>query len=245
MSASFTNRVARFHDVGDLRVETEPSPRVGPGEALVRTRASGICSGDLMGWYLRRKAPLVLGHEVTGEIVEVGAGVTDFRSGDRVFVHHHAPCLECRACRRGDYVHCPDWRSSRLVPGGMADFFLVPKGNLSRDTLRLPADLDFETAALIEPTGCVVKSLRRARLRGGERIFVIGLGIMGQLHVALARRFGAAEVLAADLEPWRCERARSIGADEVFDARLGDLVDGVRERTRGEMAEVVIVGPGS
>ncbi|MGH7855750.1 MAG: alcohol dehydrogenase catalytic domain-containing protein, partial [Candidatus Binatia bacterium] len=177
MTEGRTNRVARFYDVGDVRVETEPAPVPGPGEALVRTRASGICSGDLMGWYLRRKAPLVFGHEVAGEIEEVGAGITTFRRGDRVFVHHHAPCLDCRACRRADYVQCPEWKASRLVPGGMADFFLVPSGNLRRDTLRLPDGLDFEAAALIEPTACVVKSLRRARLRGGERVFVIGLGI--------------------------------------------------------------------
>jgi L-iditol 2-dehydrogenase len=198
-----------------------------------------------MGWYLRRKAPLVFGHEVVGVIDEVGEGVTAFRPGDRVFVHHHAPCLECRACRRGDFVHCPEWRSSKLIPGGMAETFVVPRGNLERDTLRLPDGLDFERAALIEPTACVVKPLRRARMRGGERVFVIGLGIMGQLHVALARRFGAGEVLATDLEPWRCERARSVGADAVFDAREGDVVRALNEHTHGEMAEVVIVGPGT
>lgn len=245
MSAALVNRVARFYDVGDIRLEEEPVPRPAAGEALVRTRASGICTGDLMGWYLRRKAPLVFGHEVSGEIEQVGEGVADFRRGDRVFVHHHAPCLTCRACRRGEFVQCPEWRRSRIVPGGMADFFLVPAGNLARDTLRLPDAVGFDAAALIEPTACVVKSLRRAGLRGGERVFVIGLGIMGQLHVALAREFGAAEVLGADLEPWRCARALEVGADAVFDASRGDVAAELRERTSGEMADVVVVGPGS
>jgi len=239
------NRVARFYDIDDLRVESEPVPAVGAGEALVRTRVCGICTGDLMGWYLKRKAPLVFGHEVVGTVERVGEGVESVQPGDRVFVHHHAPCLSCRACRRGDFVHCAEWRTSHLVPGGMADFFLVPRANLERDTLRLPDSVPFEAAALIEPTACVVKSLRRAQLRGGERIFVIGLGIMGQLHVALASRFGAGEVFASDLEPWRCERALELGADAVFDASRENVTERLRDATGGEMAEVVIVGPGT
>jgi L-iditol 2-dehydrogenase len=198
-----------------------------------------------MGWYLERKAPLVFGHEVAGEIESIGEDVTDFRPGDRVFVHHHAPCLRCRFCRRGDHVHCAEWRRSGIAPGGMAEFFLVPAGTIARDTLRLSEEVDFETAALVEPTACVVKSLRRAAVRTGDRVLVIGLGIMGQLHVALARHFGAAEVIGTDLDPWRCSRALEVGADSVIDAGRTDVVASLRDRTGGEMADVVIVGPGS
>ena len=91
-----------------------------------------------MGWYMKKKAPLVFGHEPAGEVVAVGPGVNDFRPGDRVFVHHHAPCFTCRACQRGEFVQCATWRASRIVPGGMAEYFLVPKENLSGDTLPLP-----------------------------------------------------------------------------------------------------------
>ena len=237
--------VARFYDSDDIRLEEEAVPYPGPGEAIVRTRASGICSGDLMGWYLRRKAPLVFGHEVAGEVETVGEGVSAFAPGDRVFVHHHAPCLECRACRRGDHVHCAEWRSSRLVPGGMAERILVPSGNLARDTLRLPDAVGFEAAALVEPVACVVKSLRRTGLRSGERLFVMGLGIMGQLHVALAKRFGAGEVLVSDFDPWRRSRALEIGADRAFDAGSPTLAVEVREASGGEGCEAVVVGPGS
>jgi L-iditol 2-dehydrogenase len=238
-------KVARLYDATDIRFEEEPIPHVGPGQALIKTKVCGICSGDVMGWYMKKKAPVVFGHEPAGEVVEVGAGVTDFRPGDRVFVHHHAPCFICRLCQRGEFVQCATWRSTRIVPGGMAEYFLVPQENLAGDTLCLPEDLSFADGSLIEPAACVVKSLRRARLQGGERIVIIGLGIMGQLHVALARHAGAEQILATDFVSYRREKARQLGADVVVDPTARKTEDMVREVTNGDMAEVVIVGPGS
>ena len=117
-------------DYDDVRFETMPIPRPGPHDALVRVRACGICTGDVTPWYIKKKCPIVLGHEPAGEIVEVGAQVTRFQAGDRVFIHHHAPCFACRSCRRGFYSMCPTWRQSNLVPGGAAEFTLVPQVNL-------------------------------------------------------------------------------------------------------------------
>ena len=238
-------KVARLYDVSDIRFEEEPIPQVGPGEALIRTRTCGICSGEVMGWYMQKKAPLVFGHEPAGEVVEVGAGVADFRPGDRVFVHHHAPCFTCRACRRGQFVQCPTWRTSRIIPGGMSEYFLVPKENLSGDVLSLPPHLSFADGSLVEPSACAVKSLRRSGFQSGERVLIIGLGIMGQLHVALARHAGAGSVIGADFVPYRREKARQLGADLVLDPAQGKIEDALREHTNGQMAEVVIVGPGS
>jgi len=211
----------------------------------VRTRACGICTGDIMGWYMRRKAPLVFGHEPAGEVAAVAADVRDFRPGDRVFVHHHAPCLACRLCARGEYVQCVAWRNGKLVPGGMAEYFAVPAGQVRADTLRLPDDVTFADAALVEPLACTVKSVRRAGLRGGERVVVIGLGIMGQLHVVLARHGGAAQVIGLDRVPFRLQRARELGADAAVHVDESDPVEAVRDLTGGEMADAVIIGPGS
>ncbi len=236
-------KVARLYDFLDVRIEDAPVPVIGPGEALVRMRACGICSGDVVPWYIRKKAPLVFGHEPVGEIVELGAGVSDFRLGERVFVHHHAPCFQCRACRRGEFVQCPAWKQSRLDPGGMAEFFRVPASNLAGDTLRLPDDVSDADGALVEPLACVVKSLDRAGPLDGAAVLIIGLGVMGQLHVVLARHLGARRILAADLIAARCAKARSLGADVTIDAGAVDLASAVREQTAGEGAEVVIVGP--
>ncbi len=236
-------KVARLYDFLDVRIEEQPVPAIGPGEALVRARACGICSGDVVPWYIRKKAPLVFGHEPVGEIAAVGEGVSAFRPGDRVFVHHHAPCFRCRACARGEFVQCPTWKQSQIDPGGMAEFFRVPAGNLSGDTLHLPDHVSDADGALVEPLACVVKSLARAGDVNGATVLVIGLGVMGQLHVLLARHLGAARVLAADLVAERCAVAARLGADVAIDAAAAPLADQVRDLTGGEGAEVVIVGP--
>jgi L-iditol 2-dehydrogenase len=235
-------KVARLYDFLDVRIEDAPRPVIGPGEALVRARACGICSGDVVPWYIRKKAPLVFGHEPVGEVVEVGAGVETFRPGDRVFVHHHAPCFQCRACARGEFVQCPTWKQSHLDPGGMAEFFRVPAINLA-DTLPLPAHVSDADGALTEPLACVVKSLDRAGQVAGASVLIIGLGIMGQLHVLLARHLGARRILVADLVASRVEKAMALGADTGLDVSSGDLVEQVLAQTDGEGAEIVIVGP--
>jgi len=238
-------RAARLEDTLEVRLAELDVPAVGPGEILVRTRVCGICTGDIMGWYMRRKAPLVFGHEPAGEVAAVAPDVEGFAPGDRVFVHHHAPCLACHLCARGEYVQCAAWRAGKLVPGGMAEYFAVPAGQVRADTLRLPDSMTFADAALVEPLACTVKSVRRAGLRGGERVVVIGLGIMGQLHVALARHHGAAQVIGLDRVPFRLERARTLGANAVVHVDEGDPVDAVGELTGGDMADAVIIGPGS
>ncbi len=176
-------KVARLHSFHDIRIEDAAVPEVGPREALMRTRASGICSGDAMPWYIEKKAPLVLGHEPAGEIVKVGSEVASFKEGDRVFVHHHAPCFGCKRCRRGDYVQCAAWKSSGIVPGGLSEYILIPETNLENDTLALPQSVSFEDGTLVEPLACVIKALKRARIRPGDTVMVIGLGVMGMLNI--------------------------------------------------------------
>jgi L-iditol 2-dehydrogenase len=237
-------QLARLYDFGDIRIENEERPRPGPRDLLIRTRACGICSGDIMPWYLKRKAPVVLGHEPVGVVDQVGAEVRDFSPGDRVFVHHHAPCFECAACRHGNFVHCKTWRSTAIVPGGMAQFFVVGPEN-QRDTHKLETAISDFDAVLIEPAACVVKSLRRSRMAPGDTILVIGLGIMGMIHVRLARAFGAGKIIGADMIGLRARRAEELGADVGITVTNADLAEKVSAVTNGAMADVVIVGPGT
>ncbi|HZC45241.1 MAG TPA: alcohol dehydrogenase catalytic domain-containing protein, partial [Candidatus Acidoferrum sp.] len=237
-------QVARLYDFGDIRVEESARPVVGDSDILIRASACGICSGDIMPWYIKRKAPLVLGHEPVGVVEQTGPAVRGFKTGDRVFVHHHAPCFQCAACRRGEYVQCATWRATNIVPGGMAEFFLVSAAN-QRDTLRLPDSIDDANGVLIEPAACVVKSLKRAGLKAGESILIIGLGIMGMMHVKLARHLGAGTIIGADLFHSRANRAIELGADRGIVVEGDNLVEQMREITNGAMADVVIVGPGT
>ena len=252
-------KVARLYSFTDIRIEDVPVPEIGPRDALIRTRACGICSGDVMPWYIEKKAPLVLGHEPAGEIVELGKELKNspLSVGSRVFVHHHAPCMSCPCCERGDHVQCETWRATKIIPGGVSEYILVSEMNLRNDTLRLPGALNFEDGTLVEPTACVVKSLKRARMRKGDTVLVIGLGVMGQMHVLLAREFGARTVIAADMVPYRLRKALEFGADSAIDVSnpsppldkegcKGDgLVERVRELTGGRMADIVVVGPNS
>lgn len=246
-------QAAKLYSFNDIRIEDMPVPAIGPNDVLIKTKACGICSGDVMPWYIEKKAPLVPGHEPSGEIVALGsellrtpdAGPRSFNVGDRIFVHHHAPCLNCKYCRRGDYVQCETWRRTKIVPGGIAEYILIPEINLRNDTFALPEGMSYEDAVLIEPAACVVKSLRRAFVKRGDTILIIGLGVMGQMHILLAREFGIKKVIGADMVKFRLDTALRLGADHVIDVSKESLTDSLRELTNGFMADIVIVGPNS
>ena len=239
-------RVARLYNFGDIRIEIEPVPRIGPGEALVKTAVCGICSSDVLPWYIRKKAPVIFGHEPAGTVIETGCDTEGFAPGDRVFVHHHAPCMACRLCLRGCYSMCPAWRASALDPGGMAEYIRVPALNLRTDTLKLPDDLSLENGALVEPVACAVQGLkRRAKMQHGDRVLVIGLGFMGQALALVARHYGARTVIVADRVPYRLKKALELGADVAVDVSTEDLTERVAAATDGDMADRVVVGPGT
>jgi len=223
-----------------LEVQTAPRPQLqGAEELLVRTAACGICSGDLMPWYLARKVGTVLGHEVVGWVEEVGAAVRHLHRGDLVFFHHHAPCLSCPECARGAHVHCPTWKTSRLDPGGMAEWIRVPAANVRTDTFAVN-DLSVAQALFIEPLGCCVKAFRR--LAGcvpvaGARVAVIGCGIMGLLNIAMARALGTVAIIAVEPDPERRQAARASGADNVLTPSEAEMA------LQGTM-DYVVIGPG-
>jgi L-iditol 2-dehydrogenase len=247
-------KVAKLYSFNDIRIEDIPIPEVGPKDTLLKTKASGICSGDVMPWYIEKKAPVVLGHEPAGEIVELGSEfktqnsklkTPNFKIGDRVFTHHHAPCFTCRFCRRGDYVQCETWKNSKIIPGGISEYILIPSINLENDTLNLPDNLSYEDGTLIEPTACVVKALKRADIRRGDTVLVIGLGVMSQINILLARKYGAGKIIGVDTVQYRLKKAKEFGADEVIDVSRDDLINSLKELTGEEMADLVIVGPNS
>lgn len=240
--------MAKLYKFGDIRIEEIPLPEPSPKEALVRVKACGICSGDVMSWYIEKKAPLVLGHEISGEIIKIGDEIKaeiSLKEGDKVAVHHHAPCMSCFYCKRGDFVQCETWKESKIIPGGLAEYIVVPEVNLKYDTLRLPDSLSFEQGALVEPVACVVKSLKRANIKKGDTVVVVGLGVMGQIHIMLAKEFGAERVIGTDMVPFRLKKALQAGADYVIDVSRENIYEKLKKITDGLMAQEVIVGPGN
>jgi L-iditol 2-dehydrogenase len=191
-------KVGQYLKGGQIVIADAPAPELPMGGLLVRTEACGLCSGELMAWYMEGKAPHVFGHEVAGIVTE--SEDDRFPVGCRVFPHHHAACGTCDECRRGNHVFCAQWNRTKLLPGGMAETFAVPAENLA-DTLKVD-HLRAIDAALIEPLGCVVKSVNRARIAGGERIAVIGLGVMGLMHLLLLPRDAVGYELRPDRRTW-------------------------------------------
>lgn len=210
-------KVVRVEADGSVSVVEVAEPLIGPGDALMRTRAAGICGSDILHWYVRGKVGTVLGHEVAGEIVELGDGVEGFQIGGRIVPHHHAACAECDECRSGRAVHCREWRTSSLDPGGMAELVRVPAANLSRDTWKVPPALSDEEAVFVEPLATVVKAFRRGGFTPSLSLLAVGLGTTGQLAIRLAKSSGASRVAGADRVASRLELAETSGASEVFD----------------------------
>lgn len=237
-------RVAMYYNNKDIRVEEVPRPQIGPDEVLMRIEASGICGSDVMEWYRIHKAPLVLGHEVAGRIVEIGDRVKKVQVGDRVAASHHVPCNTCRYCLSGHPTVCDTLRSTNFYPGGFAELVRIPAINVDRGIYPLPEAMSFEAATFIEPLACVLRAQRIAGLAPGQTVLVLGSGISGLLHIQLARSLGAGKVIATDVSPFRLQAAQELGAFEVIKAQ--DLTpERIRQANSGRLADQVIICTGA
>lgn len=232
-----------YYNNKDVRVEEMPVPKIGAGELLVKVMASGICGSDVMEWYRIKKAPRVLGHEITGEIVEVGDGVKNYKNGDRVFVSHHVPCNKCYYCLKGSHTACETLHRTNYDPGGFAEYLRVPQINVDRGVYILPDEMSYEEGTFIEPLACVFRGQRLARLRPGQTVLVIGSGISGLIHIALARALGAGRIIASDITDYRLKAAERFGADAVINAK-DDVRESLLKLNGNRLADLVIVCAG-
>jgi len=237
-------RVAMYYNNQDVRLEELPKPRIDPGELLVKVQASGICGSDVMEWYRITKAPLVLGHEITGEIVEIGKGVDRYHLGERVFVSHHVPCNTCRYCLSGLHTACETLHTTNYDPGGFAEYLRVPPLNVDRGVFLLPDEISFEDGTFIEPLACVIRGQRLAGVSPGQTVLVLGSGISGLLHIAMARVSGAARIIATDISDYRLDAAQRLGADVVIHAEE-DVPAHLRQSNEDRLADLVIVCTGA
>lgn len=237
-------RVAMYYSNKDVRLEEMPVPEVGPGEVLIRVIASGICGSDVMEWYRIHKAPLVLGHEIAGEIVEAGEGVEQYKVGDRVSASHHVPCNTCHYCLSGHPTVCDTLRKTKFFPGGFSEYVLLPAINVDRGIYPLPDEVSFEEGSFVEPLACVLRGQRLAGLRPGKSVLVVGSGISGLLHIQLAQALGAGRIIATDVIDFRLDAAKRLGADYAING-MDYSPELLRDMNYGRLADLVIVCTGA
>jgi len=236
-------RVAVYYSNSDIRIEDRPVPRIGPGEALVRVQFSGICGSDVMEWYRRPRAPVVLGHEIAGSVLTVD-GVSICKVGDRVTAAHHVPCNKCPLCMRGHHTMCDLLHKTNFDPGGFAEYIRLSKVHVDRGVFVLPDTVSDEEAVFTEPLACVLRGQRIGGLEEGQSVLVVGAGIAGLLHVKLAHSLGAGPIFATDMRDYRIRAARSFGADAAWRADQ-DISTCIRDANDGRLADFVIVCTGA
>lgn len=209
-------------------------------------KVCGICGTDLEKLHGVRVTPPVLGHEVAGDIEEVGSEVKNYSKGDRVAVHHHVPCHTCYYCLRGDETLCQEFPKSNLDPCGFAEYFRVPETNVSKGAVfRLPDGMSYEEAALAEPTGCCIRGLDRLGIRKEDSALIIGAGPAGLTFVRLLQAFGTRFIVATDMIESRLKWAEKFGAHRRFNAADSNLHRHILNATEDRGADNVIVASGN
>lgn len=242
-----TMRAAVYRGKGNVVVETVPVPAIGPGEVLIRVAACGICGTDLKkiehGFV---PAPQIFGHEVSGTVVAIGAGVTKWKPGDRAMSFHHVPCENCFYCGKRLYSQCAAYKKVGLTAGfdpnggGFAQYVRAMPWVAERGMVAIPDGVSFDEASFIEPVNTCIKAVEKARVAEGETALVMGLGPIGLLLGMLAKLEGTT-VLGSDPMPERRAKSLALGLDFAFDPREGSLAEEVASRTGGRGADVVLV----
>ncbi|HVJ05824.1 MAG TPA: zinc-dependent dehydrogenase [Candidatus Saccharimonadales bacterium] len=244
-------QAAVYYGQNDMRLETVPVSKIGPGELLVRIHTCGICGTDLKKIATgSHSAPRVFGHEMAGVVVARGAGVTKFAEGDRVMVFHHIPCGTCYYCQRKVFSQCPVYKKVGTTAGfgepsggGFSEYIRVMDWIVEKGVIRIPDSVSYEQASHIEPVNTVWKGIESLAVRAGETVLVIGQGPIGLLLGRLAQRAGA-NVITSDLFPQRLTIGLRYGLSQSIDASRNDVVKTIREMTDGRGADAVILAVG-
>ncbi len=245
-----TMKAAVYRGIDDVRLEEVPVPEIGAGEMLVRVHTCGICGTDLKKISTgSHSAPRIFGHETSGVVAKVGAGVREYAVGDRVMVFHHIPCRECYYCRHKTFAQCATYKKVGCTAGfeasggGFAEYVRVMDWIVRKGTVRIPDGVSFEQACFVEPVNTCLKGIETLCLLPDETVFVIGQGPIGLILAMLAKRAGA-RVITSDLYPARLTIAKSFGLNVTLDAAKADAGQTVRGMTEGRGADAVILAVG-
>jgi len=246
-----TMLAAVYRGVNDVRLETVPVPQIGAGELLVRVHTCGVCGTDLKKIATgSHSAPRIFGHETSGVVAAVGAGVSQFAAGDRVVVFHHIPCRQCYYCRHQTFAQCATYKKVGCTAGfepsggGFAEYVRVMDWIVEQGTVKIPDGVSFEQACFVEPVNTCMKGIQALRLEPGETVLSIGQGPIGIILSVLARQAGAT-VITSDLYPERLRISKSLGFQLAVEASHQDAAQYVRQQTEGRGADAVILAVAS
>jgi L-iditol 2-dehydrogenase len=237
-----------YYSYDDIRLENRAIPTIGEDELLVGVHGCGLCGSDILKIAQQAAPPVILGHELTGTIVERGKAVSRFEVGQRVIVAHHVPCGACHYCLHQNYSMCAAFKTSNIDPCGFAEYIRVPAEHTRHTTLALPATLSAVEGSFVEPLACCVRAVQRTPMLAGDSVVVMGLGSVGLLMLQAVKAIGAAHVYGVDLLPERLQLALELGADAVFQAPPAEhsLRDLLNLLTGGRGADAVILtAPGT
>jgi len=239
---------AVFHGPDDLRVEQIPVPKIDPGDLLVSVLSASICGTDLRIYHGNHRmyppgTVRVPGHEVVGTISEVGAGVNNYSTGQRVFVAPNAGCGHCLQCVSGNNNLCPFYDAIGVTrDGGFAEFVRVPANSVQQgNVIPVGEKVDPAVAALMEPFACVIRGQNALQIKPGEIVLVMGAGPIGVMHTKLAKVRGAGRVIVSEPIPDRVTQAIRMGADRVVNPLDEDLRQILDDVSNGRGADVIIV----
>lgn len=237
-------RAAVYYPSKEIKIEDLPIPKIGPGEVLLKVRACGICGTDVLKVARALpKKPVVLGHELVGDVVQIGAGVEKFKTGDRLVVAHHVPCGACHFCRHGNHSMCLHFKETHLDPGGFAEYLRIPAEHVNQTAFHVPDHLSDDEALFTEPLSCCVRNVRRAHLLPGDFTVVVGMGSIGLMMIQLLKLIPV-QVLALDLFEERLKLAHQLGADFVLKGDSPNISNFIREKTEGRKADLVVFTAG-
>jgi len=232
-----------LHGIGDLRVEDVPMPSPGKGEVLIKIKAAGICGSDIPRVFTKGTYhfPTIPGHEFSGQIVSVGAGMDEGLIGKKAAIFPLLPCRVCEACQIGEYAQCKSYNyfGSRC-DGGFAEYIAVPLWNL----VMVPDSLSYEEAAMAEPAAVAIHALRQAGIEMGDHVVIFGAGPIGLMLGQWASAWGADRVMLVDIDPGKIQFARRQGFQHVWNSQEGDPVQWIQELTGGRGADIAVEGAG-
>lgn len=234
-----------YYSKDDIRYEDVEEPVIGDGDMLIKMYSCGLCGTDIHKAKTQSvKGPVILGHEISGQVVKVGKNVMRYKVGERVVTAIHVPCFNCHYCDRGFFTLCDQFKKTNLEPGGFSEYIRIPQLHVEHLTHRIKNTLDWDRAAMIEPVACCLHGLKSANLYPKDTVLVLGSGTIGLVSAQLAALKGASTVIVSDPSRFKRELALKIGITHAIDPINENLELRVSELTQGKGPDVVFIAAG-